>query len=102
MLLLNIHKGIDSQPLVRAFSFSIERDKALYGLKGILIGLVADQRLNEMELLFLDSWLQSQKFLSEEPLIQQRVPQYMIASYLGMTPETLSRIRKKLTKRKAA
>jgi len=66
LLLLNIHKGIDSQPLVRAFSFSIERDKALYGLKGILSGLVADQRLNEMELLFLDSWLQSQEFLSED------------------------------------
>ena len=63
---MNIHKGIDSQPLVRAFSFSIERDKALYGLKGILSGLVADQRLNEMELLFLDSWLQSQEFLSED------------------------------------
>ena len=66
MLLLNIHKGIDSQPLVRAFSFSIERDKALYGLKGISAGIVIDQCLNEMELLLLDFWLQSQEYLSED------------------------------------
>lgn len=63
---MDIRKEIDSQPLERAFSFSNEKDKALYGLKGILTGLVADQRLNEKELLFLDSWLQSQEFLSED------------------------------------
>lgn len=63
---MDIRKDIDSQPLERAFSFSNEKDKALYGLKGILAGVVADKRLNEMELLFLDAWLQSQEFLSED------------------------------------
>lgn len=37
-----------------------------------------------------------QGFLKEHPDIGQRVPQHMLASFLGMTPETLSRIRKQL------
>lgn len=33
------------------------------------------------------------------PNIVQRVPQHMIASYMGLTPETLSRVRKKITRK---
>lgn len=36
-------------------------------------------------------------FTSVYPEIVQRVPQHMIASYMGLTPETLSRVRKKMT-----
>ena len=35
-------------------------------------------------------------FTSLYPEIVQRVPQHMIASYMGLTPETLSRVRKKM------
>ena len=36
------------------------------------------------------------KFREQYPQIEQRVPQYMIASYLGMTKEFLSKIRSQL------
>jgi CRP-like cAMP-binding protein len=39
-------------------------------------------------------------FTQMYPDIVQRVPQHMIASYMGLTPETLSRVRKKLVKKK--
>ena len=39
-------------------------------------------------------------FLKTYPSIAQRVPQHMLASYLGITPETLSRVRKQLSRRK--
>jgi CRP-like cAMP-binding protein len=38
------------------------------------------------------------ELISTGPKFIQRIPQYMIASYLGITPEALSRIRKRLAK----
>ncbi len=36
--------------------------------------------------------------LSQRPELVQRIPQHYIASYLGIKPESLSRIRKRITK----
>jgi CRP-like cAMP-binding protein len=38
-------------------------------------------------------------FMRTFPTIAQRVPQWMVASYLGVSPETVSRIRKKLSRK---
>lgn len=40
------------------------------------------------------------RLIKERPDLINRVPQYQIASYLGIKPETLSRIRKKLSEKK--
>jgi CRP-like cAMP-binding protein len=42
-----------------------------------------------------------ENFVSKYPLIVQRVPQYALASYLGMTTEFLSRIRNKRVSKKS-
>ncbi|TKK67936.1 Crp/Fnr family transcriptional regulator [Ilyomonas limi] len=39
-------------------------------------------------------------FTSLYPNIVQRVPQHMVASYMGLTPETLSRIRRRISSNK--
>lgn len=41
--------------------------------------------------------LRYQQLITNRPKVLQRIPQYMIASYLGITPEHLSRIRKKIS-----
>lgn len=39
--------------------------------------------------------------LTSRPDLIQRVPQYQLASYIGVKPESLSRIRKRISKRKS-
>jgi CRP-like cAMP-binding protein len=51
----------------------------------------------ERDLLLLDAETRYKDFLLEFPGMDQRIKQGIIASYLGIKPETLSRIRKKIT-----
>jgi len=39
------------------------------------------------------------KFIKMYPDLLLRVPQWMVASYLGITPESLSRVRKELARK---
>lgn len=58
--------------------------------------------LSAKKQVFLDDYknlspeIRYQKLLETRPDLVNRVPQYMIASYLGIQPESLSRIRKRM------
>jgi len=56
--------------------------------------LKLQQRIAEMNTMTSEERYLS--LLKEKPQLFQRVPQHFIASYLGISPETLSRIRKKI------
>lgn len=49
----------------------------------------------ERELLLLDAEKRYEIFMNEFPNLENRVSQQIVASYLGIQPESLSRIRKK-------
>lgn len=59
--------------------------------------LYLKKQRREQELLLYDAQTRYLKFLEEYPQLEKRVKQYHIASYLGITPVSLSRIRSKLT-----
>jgi CRP-like cAMP-binding protein len=52
----------------------------------------------EIEIVLLDADKRYQLFQQQFPTLEQQIPQYHIASYLGITPTQLSRIRRKLAK----
>lgn len=66
------------------------------------LGRIIAEQLFLTKALRLDSFLTDTPkdryldLLNKDPKILQSVPQYMIASYLGITPESLSRIRKRI------
>ena len=57
--------------------------------------LVAKE-IREVEIVQNNAAQRYKKFLAEYPSLEERLPQYHIASHLGITPTQLSRIRKKI------
>ena len=49
----------------------------------------------ERDLLLLDAETRYKNFCEDHPDLNKRVKQYQIASYLGIQPESLSRLKKK-------
>jgi len=56
--------------------------------------VVKEQR--ELELALLDARARYKRFQEEYPGLEQLISQYQVASYLGVTPTQLSRIRARL------
>lgn len=87
--LIIISKSAHNELLQRSpkyTSFMMDKITAAY--------IALQKRLNSINNVNIED--RYQNFLKQYPDIAQRVPQHMIASYLGLTPETLSRIRRRL------
>ena len=61
----------------------------------IMEEVVAGSQRRSASLLMLSPEERYERFLAARPQVARRVPQYTIASYLGITPEALSRIRRR-------
>lgn len=88
-IVLQIHRDAlqglyDEIPAMERF-FRLKFEKAYVSLQ--------DRTINAMSKSAEERYLE---FRSKYRDIEQRVPQYMVASYLGMTPEFLSALRKNL------
>lgn len=64
-------------------------------LKLVEFGYMQKEK-RERELLLLDAETRYRNFLTDYANLNGRIPQTIIASFLGIKPETLSRIKKKL------
>ncbi|WP_436806769.1 Crp/Fnr family transcriptional regulator [Chryseobacterium sp. DT-3] len=58
--------------------------------------LFIQKEKREIEIVLLDAEKRYHIFQKDFPLLEQQIPQYHIASYLGVTPTQLSRIRRKI------
>ncbi len=72
--------------------FSKINAKNTFGIEKLLKRVAVLQKRIIM-LMSATAWERYQDFIETYPNIVQRVPQKMIASYLGITPEALSKIR---------
>lgn len=61
--------------------------------QAVLLNYYKRKEQREQDLLSSNAAIRYQNFLKNFPGLSNRIPQYYIASYLGMTPETLSRTR---------
>jgi CRP-like cAMP-binding protein len=58
-----------------------------------------DKELREIRMVMKDATANYLHFQQQFPMLENKIPQYHIASYLGITPIQLSRIRAKLAKK---
>ena len=105
----NERSNINLQAITPAIIFEIEQDtmktirhKYLELIK--YSSFVVENELkrktqHEIFLLIKDAEERYQMFQTMYPFLENRIPQYHIASYLRITPVSLSRLRKKLSKK---
>jgi CRP-like cAMP-binding protein len=93
----SVLRVISFENLQRLYSGVKEGDK--FGRRAIEYVFLSG--MEQLKSFYTDSPTERyQQFLSSYPDLAQRIPQYYIASYVGIKPQSLSRIRKKLVAKK--
>jgi len=93
----SVLRVISFENLQRLYSGVKEGDK--FGRLGIEYVFLS--AMEQLKSFYTDSPTERyQQFLSSYPDLAQRIPQYYIASYVGIKPQSLSRIRKRLVAKK--
>ncbi len=86
------------------FDFNATQDIFTNTQFGNLIGrIIIEHRFDVMVNQLLSIYMQNQEerykhFVANYSDLTQRIPQYLIASYVGIQPQSLSRIRKRFAK----
>jgi hypothetical protein len=77
---------------------AIQRSAAIAELCRIIVENIATANIKRIQsFLSLSPENQFKELIHQNPQILQRVPQRYIAQFLGLAPESLSRIRKRIT-----
>ncbi|HEX8545387.1 MAG TPA: Crp/Fnr family transcriptional regulator [Cytophagaceae bacterium] len=84
--------------LKRPSSQDVDKDSAVE-MTHLLERKIHTLRKRILQLLGSSAEERYEEFLKIYPTLAQRLPQKMIASYLGITPESLSRVRKDITRK---
>lgn len=82
-----------------AYKLLLERfpDLAMFHIKYLEKNWVADKEESEITLKYQTAKQRYLTFLKDNPALIKRLKQYRIASFLGVTPTQLARIRKELS-----
>jgi hypothetical protein len=62
----------------------------------VVADLLADSQVSSDNFRKLSPEARLRELLQQRPGLCNRIPQYMLASYLGIQPESLSRIRRRI------
>lgn len=93
--------SLEQSKMLRLHKTSIEKlKKTDIGSKLFLVGehkTNSELQNNKIESMTFTAEERYQKLMKDNPELLQRISQKHIASYLGITPQSLSRIRKKLS-----
>lgn len=83
------------------FEFLGEKEPSVYSRQNILLhNHISSLQKRITQFLGATAEERYLDFIKTYPSIFERVPQWMVASYLGVTPESLSRVRKELVKKR--